>query len=195
MEKPKFLKRPSSTDAPKLDANAGKSQTINSKGRNPLLSAECEKYLNYRVQQEEYSARIYLSMAMWLENEGYLGSAKLWRKYSDEEMVHANDARTYLLSMGVQPITPMLEAPEQSYTGLPQIIEKSFEHEIEVTMQIKELSDYALKGGDHMLYTLGQQYLKEQVEEHNKMQNWMDRLSAFGEDKMALRFLDNEMGG
>jgi ferritin len=195
MEKPKFLKRPSAVAVPKLDASAGKPQTINSKGRNILLTEEGEEFLNYRVQQEEYSARIYLSMAMWLDNEGYLGAAKLWRKYSDEEMLHANDARTYLLSMGVQPITPMLEAPEQSYKGLPEIIKKSYDHEIEVSSQIKELSSYAMSIGDHMLYTLGQTYLKEQVEEHNKMQNWMDRLSAFGEDKLALRFLDEEMGG
>lgn len=194
MEKPKLLKRPS-VATPKLDASAGKPQTINSKGRNPLLTEECEQYLNYRVQQEEYSARIYLSMAMWLENEGYLGAGKLWKKYSDEEMLHANDARTYLLSMGVQPITPMLEAPSQVYSGLPEIIKKSYEHEIEVTTQIKDLSTHALSINDHMLYTLGQTYLKEQVEEHNKMQNWIDRLSAFGEDKLALRFLDEEMGG
>jgi ferritin len=194
MEKPKLLKRPS-VATPKLDASAGKPQTINSKGRNPLLTEECEQYLNYRVQQEEYSARIYLSMAMWLENEGYLGAGKLWKKYSDEEMLHANDARTYLLSMGVQPITPMLEAPSQVYSGLPEIIKKSYEHEIEVTTQIKDLSTHALSINDHMLYTLGQIYLKEQVEEHNKMQNWIDRLSAFGEDKLALRFLDNEMAG
>jgi len=194
MEKPKLLKRPS-VATPKLDASAGKPQTINSKGRNPLLTEECEQYLNYRVQQEEYSARIYLSMAMWLENEGYLGAGKLWKKNSDEEMLHANDARTYLLSMGVQPITPMLEAPSQVYSGLPEIIKKSYEHEIEVTTQIKDLSTHALSINDHMLYTLGQTYLKEQVEEHNKMQNWIDRLSAFGEDKLALRFLDNEMAG
>lgn len=194
MEKPKLLKRPS-VSTPKLDSSAGKPQTINSKGRNPLLTEECEQYLNYRIQQEEYSARIYLSMAMWLENEGYLGAGKLWKKYSDEEMLHANDARTYLLSMGVQPITPMLEAPSQVYSGLPEIIKKSYEHEIEVTTQIKDLSTHALSINDHMLYTLGQTYLKEQVEEHNKMQNWIDRLSAFGEDKLALRFLDEEMGG
>jgi ferritin len=50
-----------------------------------------------------------------------------------------------------------------------------------------------LKKGDHMLYELCLKYLKEQVEEHDKMQNWMDRLSTFGEDKIALRMLDDEM--
>ncbi len=80
------------------------------KGKNILLSDDCVDYLNYRVQQEEYSGRIYMSMAMWLENNGYVNAGKLWRRYSDEEMKHADIARTYLLSMGVQPLTPKLDA-------------------------------------------------------------------------------------
>jgi ferritin len=163
--------------------------------KNPLLSDHCVGYLNYRVQQEEYSARIYLSMALWLSNEGYLGAGKLWRNYSDEEMKHADIARNYLLAMGVQPITAKLESPSQTFTGLPDIIKKSYDHEIQVTTQIKDMATEALKKSDHMLYELCLGYLKEQVEEHDKMQNWLDRLSAFGTDKVALRLLDNEMAG
>jgi ferritin len=165
-----------------------------SKGKNPLITEECIKYLNYRVQQEEQSGRIYLSMSMWLNNNGFLGSAKLWKKYSDEEMGHAEFAREYLLAMGVQPLTPKLEAPNQNFAGLPDIIEQSFEHEIEVTTQCKDLADHALGIKDHMLYQLALQYLKEQVEEHSKMQDLMDKLSAFGQDKIALRLLDDELG-
>ena len=62
-----------------------------------------------------------------------------------------------------------------------------------MSTQIKAMASEALKKGDHMLYELCLKYLKEQVEEHDKMQNWMDRLTAFGEDKVALRFLDDEM--
>jgi ferritin len=163
------------------------------KKMNPLLSEHCMKYLNYRIQQEEYSARIYLAMSMWLSDNGYLNGAKLWKKYSDEEMLHANDAREYLLAMGVQPITPKLDAPPQTFSGLPDIIQKSYEHEIEVTTQIKELSSEALKKSDHMLYQLGLNYLKEQVEEHGKMQDLMDQLDAFGTDKIAMRLFDHEL--
>jgi len=163
------------------------------KKHNPLITEECIKYLNYRIEQEEYSARIYLSMSMWLEDNGYLNAGKLWKKYSDEEMLHANDARTYLLAMGVQPSTPKLESPEQTFTGLPQIIEKSYEHEIEVTTQIKDLSTHALSMNDHMLYQLGLAYLKEQVEEHGKMQDLMDQVEAFGTDKIAMRLFDHEL--
>lgn len=162
--------------------------------RNPLLSDECLNTLQYRIQQEELSSRMYLSMSMWLNNEGYSGAASLWKKYSEEELSHANWSRDYLLAMGVTPDVPMLAAQPTSYIGLPQIIELSYNHEIDVTKQCKELADKAFKGGDHMLYTLAAHYLTEQREEHSKMQDWTDKLNAFGTDKIALRLLDNEMG-
>lgn len=163
------------------------------KKHNPLISEPCIDYLNYRIEQEEYSGRIYLAMSMWLNDNGYLNAAKLWKKYSDEEMKHADDAREYLLAMGIQPLTPKLEAPGQNFSGLPEIIQKSYEHEIEVTTQIKDLSTHALKMGDHMLYQLGLNYLKEQVEEHGKMQDLMDQIEAFGTDKVAMRLFDHEL--
>lgn len=163
--------------------------------RNPLLSEELIKTLNYRIEQEEVSSRSYLAMSLWLNNKGYTGAAKLWKTYSDEEQKHADWSKEYLLAMGVQPTTPTLPAPKQNYAGLPEIISESYDHEIIVTTQCKELATQALKSGDHMLYTLALQYCKEQIEEHDKMQTWLDKLEAFGTDKLALRMLDEEMGG
>jgi len=158
--------------------------------RNPLLSDECLNTLQYRIQQEEQSSRIYLSMSLWLDNEGYSGAAKLWKKYSEEEMTHANWSREYLLSMGVTPNTPTLTSEPSVYQGLPQIVELSYNHEIDVTKQIKELGDKAMKVNDHMLYTLVGQYLKEQVEEHMKFQDLIDKLRSFGTSKEQLFQLD-----
>lgn len=189
MAENRTLRRPVVTYSEK----AKSSETPPLRGKNELLSDDCVEYLNFRVQQEEYSGRIYLAMSMWLDNNGYVNAAKLWRRYSNEEMAHSDIARTYLLSMGVQPATPVLESPEQNFTGLPEIIEKSYDHEIVVTKQIKELATDAMSKGDHMLYEFALAYLKEQVEEHNKMQNWVDQLNAFGTDRIAIRLLDHEI--
>lgn len=164
------------------------------KQKNTLLSDECINTLQFRIQQEELSSRLYLAMSMWLNNSGYTGAASLWLKYSKEEMVHANWSRDYLLAMGITPNVPMLGAQVTLFTGLPEIIQQSYDHEVLVTKQCKELADKAFKSGDHMLYTLGAQYLKEQIEELDKMQTWLDKLCAFGNDKIAMRLLDNEMG-
>ncbi len=203
MEKPRMLKRPETKlvglenemmDV--LEPSKGISKEMPStKTKNPLIDESCISHLNYRVQQEEYSARIYMAMSMWLNNKGYVNAAAVWRIYSDEEMKHADIARTYLLSFGVQPVTPRLDQPKQNFSGLPEIINLSFNHEIEVSKQIKDMANHSLADGDHMLYELCLAYLKEQVEEHNKMQNWVDQLEAFGTDKIAMRLLDHEMAG
>ena len=164
------------------------------KSHNPMIDEHCIKNLQYRIQQEEESSRLYLSMSMWLNNEGYTGAAKLWQKYADEEMTHAGWAREYLLAMGITPAVPVLAVQPTTFSGLPQIIRDSYDHEIVVTKQIKVMATGALKEGDHMLYELCLRYLKEQVEEHDKTQTWLDKLNTFGDDKIALRMLDEEMG-
>lgn len=165
------------------------------KAKNILLSDGIEKLLQFRVEQEELSSWLYLSMSLWLSNNGFLGAAKLFKTYSDEERSHAQWAREYLLAMGVTPITPILAKQKDMFEGLPEIIVASYQHEIDITKQCKQLASQAVKEGDFMVFELAQRFLKEQQEEHDKMQNWVDRLNTFGTDKVALRFLDNEMGG
>ncbi len=189
------MKNSASTGTPSI-ATPSKGATTavpSKKTMNPLITEDMVDFLNYRIQQEEYSSRVYKAMAMYLSNKGYVNASKLWDKYSDEEMAHADFARTYILSFGIQPVTPRLDQPQQDFTGLPQIIQMSFDHEVEVSTQCKKLADAAFKKADHMLYELALKYLKEQVEEHDKMQNWVDQLEAFGTDKIAMRLLDHEM--
>lgn len=178
------LQRPSEKEAPKPSST---------KSKNPLISDDCLKMLNYRIEQEDYSSRVYLAMSMWLDDKGFMNAAKLWRKYSDEERNHADMAREYLLDLGIRPITPLLNQPVQEFSGLPQIIRDTYTHEVDITNQCKELAGHALKLGDHMLYQLAGTYLKEQIEELGKAQNWLDQLESFGEDKIAMRLLDHEM--
>jgi len=161
--------------------------------KSSLISNEMIEVLNYRIEQEEYSSRIYLAMSMWLNNKGYVNAAKLWKKYSTEELAHADFSRTYLLSLGITPCTPALKQPKEEFTGLPEIIKMSLAHEQEITKQCKELADKAFKEGDHMLYQLAAKYLTEQIEELDKSQNLVDQLEAFGEDKIAMRLLDHEL--
>jgi ferritin len=196
LKRPEVVKVPASTGIPAVDkpSTGATKDTPEFKTMNPLITESCVEYLNYRIQQEEYSSRIYMSMTMWLDEKGFKGAAGLWRKYSDEELTHADIARKYLLSFGVQPLTPRLDQPQQDFPGsLPEIIQLSYEHEIEVSSQIKKMADHALGMKDHMLYELCLGYLKEQVEEHDKMQTWVDKLKTFGTDPLALRFLDNDM--
>jgi ferritin len=124
-----------------------------------------------------------------------IGGAKKWKEDAEGEMAHAGWAKAYLLDMGVQPTLPALPKPEQTFAGIPDIIRKSYDHEIMVTNQCNDLGKEAMKTADHLLYQLANKFLQEQQEELGKLQTLLDKLAAFGEDKIAMRLLDDELAG
>jgi len=156
-----------------------------------IISNKMVDLLNYRIQKEEESSRIYKAMSIWLGFNGFSGAEKLWQKYSDEERIHMEWAYSYLLDLNIKPTVPNQTAPQGEFKGLSQIIAISYEHETIITNQVKELTKAAQEEGDFLTMELGLRYCKEQVEELNKIQNLLDQLESFGTDKISLRLLDN----
>ncbi len=150
--------------------------------------------LNNRIQQEELSARIYKAMSVWLNYNGFAGAAKLWQKYSDEEVKRSEITYNYLLDLDIMPAVDSLQKPQTAFESLEQIIQLSYKHELDITSQCNRLAKNSYEVGDFQTLQLAQSYLKEQVEEQAKTKYWIDRLKAFGNSKEALRLLDNEMG-
>jgi ferritin len=150
--------------------------------------------LNYRIQQEEMSSRIYKGMATWLDFNGYFGAAKLWNSYASEEVSHAGWASEFLMSLNIQPEVPALGEPDQDFMSFPQVIAMSYQHELDIYNQCNELARVSMDEGNFLTLQLAQKFLNEQLDELGKTQNWIDRLEAFGTSEEALRLLDNEMG-
>lgn len=160
---------------------------------NPFATPYVVDTLNYRIEQEEQSSRLYHAMSMWLNDNGYFGAAKEWQKYSEEELSHAKWAKDYLLALGVQPAIPALPKPTQVFTGLLDVVRKSHKHEILITQQCNDMAKTSLKNGDFLLHQLALKYLSEQVEEMEKLQDLIDRLQIAGEDKAAILLIDKEL--
>lgn len=167
---------------------------IKFKQRNPFISKEVIDILNFRIEQEEQSSRLYHSMSIWLNDNGYIGASKAFAKDSEDEIVHASWAKEYLLDMGVQPKIPALKEPLQTFSGLEDIFNKAYDHEIMVTKQCQELASMASKSSNHILYNLGIKYLNEQQEELGKAQTRLDRISIVGDNPVGLLILDKELG-
>jgi len=159
-----------------------------------IIQDEIITLLNYRIQQEELSSRIYLAMSVWLELHGFAGAGKLWKSYSEEERKHAQWSYQYLLDLNIQPNVPALEMPVQDFKGLQDIIIKSYSHEVEIALQCQQLAQHCQRLGDYMTLDFVQKFLREQVEELAKTNYWIDRLETFGDGPATLRLLDNEMG-
>lgn len=158
-----------------------------------LVSDKLIKLLQFRINQEEFSSRLYRAMSEWFFYNGYIGAGKLWKKYSDEELVHAEWAYDYLSNMDILPEVDALAKPKTSFNSFKEILDLTYSHEAQVTQQCNELYTEASKEGCATVVQLALKYQSEQVEEIGKITTWLDKVEAFGDDKMALRFLDNEM--
>lgn len=141
-----------------------------------LISEEAVQLLTYRIQQEEYSARLYESMSLYLNQIGMFSASKLYKKYSEEEWTHASWSKAYLLDYDVVVELDDLEAPPCNFNGILDIAEQSLKHELEIKRQCDELTKKAMEGGDFTLMALGLKYAAEQQEEIGKATNLLNIL-------------------
>ena len=133
-----------------------------------LLSKEAIDALTFRINSEEFSSRLYHDMRLWLEDNGYVNLAKLYNKYSEEELTHASWSKEFLLAYNIKPTLKAIASPEATYSSCSDILDATLEHEIQVTNECQDLSKNALKRGEMTLFSLGQKYCSEQVEELKK---------------------------
>lgn len=162
-----------------------------------FISKKIEDLINFRILEEEKSSRLYLAMAKWLRFNGYEGAAKLWEKYSEEELIHTNWAYTYLEDLDIKPIVPSLPEPKCEYASLSEICKLSYDHELLVTKQCNDLAKASQEEGDFMTLQLAQKYLAEQTEEIMRQTHWLNRIELLGGESITndgLYLLDKEMG-
>lgn len=150
-----------------------------------FISKEIVDLLNFRIQQEQYSSKVYESMALWLANESYINCAKVWKKFAEEELEHAELAKEYLLSFNVMPELMKIEEPPNAFTSLEDIIQKTFDHEVTVTEQINSLANKAMDLRDWSLFNLSQVYTKIQIAEMDEVYNLLD-IVKLSSDKLIL---------
>lgn len=158
--------------------------------KSKLLNQKVVDTLNYRIQQEEFSSRLYEQMSLWLNDKGYLNTSELYKIYSQEELKHAGWAKSYLLDYGITPCLMKLESPEMELSSLKDVFEATLEHELEVTKQCEDLATMALKESNHVLYALASKYCAEQQEEIGKAITNLDILALSAD----MLIIDNYIG-
>lgn len=158
-----------------------------------ILNDKIVELLNYRIEQEEFSSRLYEQMSLWLDNKGYLNCKTLFKQYADEELKHAGWAKSYLLDYGVTPCLHKLDSPEMELESLEDVFNATLEHEQLVTSQCEDLASTALKEGNHVLYALASKFCAEQQEEIGKAITLLDILSLSKDMLVVDNYIGNKL--
>ena len=156
------------------------------------ISDKLEGMINLQIGREEDSSRLYRAMSLFLNNLGWKYAAHLWKRYSREELEHAERLWKYLLDRGCIPQVVQLSAQKPTLTCITDVITQSYAHEIQVSKWISEIALAALAEKDLSTYQMLQWFIKEQIEEEKKMQFWMDRMAVIQKTNSPLILLEKD---
>lgn len=160
-----------------------------------MISSNIQQLLNEQMKNEFYSAYLYLSMSNWCEARNLSGFAHWFNVQVKEERDHALRVRDYLLRVNGTPELLAIEAPEQNFKSVEDILQRTLAHEEFITSKINGLMEAATAENDYKTMLFLQWYIVEQTEEEQNVRGLIERLKVAEGTDAGVLIMDDEMVG
>lgn len=160
-----------------------------------MISAKMADTINTQINNEMYSAYLYMSMSAHSSTVGLKGFATWFLVQYHEEMFHAMKMYNYVLDQGAEVHLLPIKEPPKTFATARDMFEKTLEHEHFITKSINDIATLALKENDHATYTFMQWYVNEQVEEEKNDSEILQQLKLAGETGPGIFMIDGQLGG
>ena len=158
-----------------------------------MIDKEMEEAINRQINEEMYSAYLYMSMSSYFEEQGLNGFANWMYIQYQEEMDHAMKFYKYLHERGGNVRLYAIKEPPHEWKSPMDAFEQTLKHERHITKCINELVDLAEKKKDRATFNLLQWYIDEQVEEEANDEEIINQLKLTGDNGQGILMLDREL--
>ncbi len=158
-----------------------------------MISNTINEILNEQINKEFYSGYLYLSMSAHLKELGLNGFASWTRLQAKEEVEHGLKIFDYLIDCNSFVTLKQIRTPEFEFNGISSIFNHIYEHEKCITRSIMEIAKKAEEECDRTTLNFIDWFIAEQIEEEEAVKNIIKRLDMFGDDKVALYLMDQEL--
>jgi ferritin len=159
-----------------------------------MIGKKMEKALNDQINEELYSAYIYLAMAAYFESENLTGCASWMRVQTQEETAHAMKIYDFVNERGGRVTLKAIEQPPKGWKSALEAFEAAYAHEQHITGRINKLVDLAIQEKDHATNAFLQWFVNEQVEEETSVDAVVQNLKMAAKAPGALFMIDRELG-
>ena len=160
-----------------------------------MLSKEVQKAIGEQINDEFYSAYLYLSMSAYCGTLNLLGFAHWMRLQSQEEVTHAMKLFDFVHDRGGHVVLKAIDQPPAKFKSPLDVMDQALAHERQVTAMIHKLYEFATKQKDYATLAQLQWFLLEQVEEEKNASEIVQQLKLAGNQGPALLLLDRQLGG
>ena len=159
-----------------------------------MLKPKIQDALNDHLNQELFSAYLYMSMASYFEARNLSGMGQWMKVQVQEELMHGLKFFDFVHDRGGRVILQTIAAPKTEWTSPLDAFEEAYTHECEISGRINALVDLAIAESDHALNSFLQWFVNEQVEEEANVEAIVDKLKLVGDNGVALFMVDGELG-
>jgi ferritin len=158
------------------------------------MTDKVKDIINNQINEEFYSAYLYLAFAAKLEKWGFKGAASWMKVQAQEENDHALGLFRFLLDRGEEPKLKAIASPEaESFKNMLDIFSAGLAHEKHITACINNIYELAREEKDYALESFIKWYIDEQIEEEANATEIIDKLKLIGDNGSAIYMLDQEL--
>lgn len=157
------------------------------------MNKKVSEALIKQVNNEFYSAYLYLAMNQYFEDETMAGMANWMYQQFLEEQFHAMKMVKYLNSRGVKVDLAAIEQPTIEWKSMVAVFEDVLEHEQSITASINKIQSLSVKEEDFATMNFLQWFIDEQIEEEENATNILKQLQLIGDNGYGLLMLDKEL--
>lgn len=151
-----------------------------------LISPELARAFNAQIGHEFGASLQYISIAAHFYQRALTLLAKMFEQQADEEKQHAMKFIKYLQDTkgGLQ--IPAIPAPKPTFSSAEDAVQAALDWEKDVTRQITQLMELAVKEGDYLAQSFLQWFIDEQLEEVAKMERMLGVIKQSGERNLLM---------
>ena len=160
-----------------------------------MLKPKVLEGLNHQINQELYSAYVYLSMSAWFETQNLRGFAHWMRIQAQEELTHVMKLYQYIVDRNGRIEFAAVDAPKNTWDSPLTAVEEAYNHECSVSESINKLMTMTLQEEDHSTRVFLQWFVAEQVEEEASADALVQKLKLIEGFPAGLFMIDNELAG
>lgn len=160
-----------------------------------MINEKMQPALNKQINEEMFSAYLYLQMSAWFRSINLSGFANWMHVQSQEEMVHAMKLYDFINDRGGKVALLAIEAPQAEWESPLAAFEAAYAHEQHITGCIDDLVALARRNKDNATEIFLQWYVTEQIEEEASADEIVQKLKLMADAPGGLFMLDAELAG
>ena len=159
-----------------------------------MINKKLETALNKQINEEMFSAYLYLSMSAYFHSLNLGGFASWMKVQAQEEMSHAMKFFHFLEEMEGRVSLRTIQEPEKKWQSPLAAFTAVRQHEQHISGCINDLYRLAMAENCYPMQIMLQWFIKEQVEEEKNATGILDQLKLVGDSGTPLFMLDRQLG-